>query len=351
MRHQYVERTTGRVKTEKLFGDRLLRLIAPREHEDRHLLYRALTSQRITDFLAYVNFDSFLGSKLVGSMRFITSLGIDLAECLEAPATLDTPRKIFERRIRYWETRPMPSDPATIVAPADARMLVGSFAATSQVFLKDKFFGYEELLGYEKIQWIDAFRNGEYAVFRLTPEKYHYTHCPVSGMVRDIYVIDGVFAPCNPSVVVHLTSPLSKNRRVVTIIDTDVTDGSRVGMVAMIEITALMVGDIVQRYSESYYAHPRSVTPGMYFRKGQPKALFKPGSSTVVVVFQKDRVRFHTDILQNLYAGAASRFSEGLGRALVETEVTLRSGIAEACDLKVFSSDLRRVRTELRPVR
>ena len=58
-------------------------------------------------------------------------------------------------------------------------------------------------------------------MFRLTPEKYHYTHSPVSGRVLDIYSVDGRYYSCNPNAAVQLLTPFSKNRRVVTILDTD----------------------------------------------------------------------------------------------------------------------------------
>ena len=68
--------------------------------------------------------------------------------------------------------------------------------------------------------------------------------------------------------------------------------------------------------------------------RGQPKSLFRPGSSTVILLFQPDRVNFDHDLLANLRApGVATRFSHGLGHPLVETEVEVRSRIALAQDL------------------
>ena len=66
----------------------------------------------------------------------------------------------------------------------------------------------------------------------------------------------------------------------------------------------------------------------MFLKRGQPKSLFRPGSSTVVLLFQKDRVVFDDDIIRNQNCQAQTRFSLGFGRPLVETEVWVRSGIA-----------------------
>ncbi|MGE0684025.1 MAG: phosphatidylserine decarboxylase [Candidatus Binatia bacterium] len=329
--HQYIHRESGSVRTERLYGDWLLNTLYVSAWESAPTLYRLLTSARFSRLLGLFCYDSLLGSCLSGNQRFLRACQVDLTECIDPPEQLDTARKIFERRIRYWERRPLPDDPAAIVSPADARMLVGSFRGTSRLFLKGKFFGSEELLDPNKKSWVEAFTNGDFAVFRLTPDKYHYNHTPVAGVVRDFYEIPGGYHPCNPGLVFAAAFPYAKNKRVVTIFDTDTPGGSSIGLVAMIEIVALMIGDIVQCYSEERYHNPCALTRGMFLRKGQPKSLYRPGSSTTVLLFQQDRVQFADDLLRNLFrAGVRSRFSQGLGRSLVETEVKVRSGIAVA---------------------
>ena len=326
--HQYVQRHSGAVVTENLFSDRLVNLVYSRGREIAPHLFRQLTSRRSNDLWAYLNYDLTAGNPRRAACRVIRRLGIDLNECVDA-ASLRSPRRVFERQIRYWACRPMAAAEDQVVSPADARMVFGSLARQSLLFLKEKFFGLEELLGSDKPVWRRAFEAGPFAIFRLTPEKYHYNHLPVSGIVRDIYSIDGAFHSCNPGAVVRMVQPYSKNRRVVTIVDTDVADGSGVGLVAMIEIVALMIGDIVQCYSPRRYETPQPLTPGGFARRGQPKSLYRPGSSVDVLLFQKGRIRFCDDLKRNLrHPGARSRFSEGFGRRLVETDVAVRSTIA-----------------------
>ncbi|MBN2297890.1 MAG: phosphatidylserine decarboxylase [Deltaproteobacteria bacterium] len=329
MMHQYVERDSGRVRTERLYGDRVLNMLFSSERENSSFMNRALSSRRISHMLGYINFDLGITSKMVRAEEFMASSGIDMGECFDDPESLNTLRKIFERKIRYWETRPMPEDDDAVVSPADAKVLLGSFSRGSNLFLKDKFFDFEELLGNESLGWSMYFEEGSYAVFRLTPEKYHYNHCPVTGIVMDIFEIEGDYYPCNPGVAVKVVTPHSKNKRVVTIIDTDVQGGSRVGLVAMVEIVALMIGDIQQCYSDQCYDDPKNVVVGIMMKRGQPKSLYRPGSSTDVLFFQKNRVKFDHDLVANMYLqNVKSRFSNGFGRPLVETEVMVRSRIA-----------------------
>jgi phosphatidylserine decarboxylase len=247
------------------------------------------------------------------------------------PEALTSARKLFERRIQYWRYRPMLEDPRVVVSPADARVLVGSCDRTRQFFLKEKFFSLRELLGGPRRRWHRFFADGDVAVFRLTPDKYHYNHAPVAGRVIDYYTIDGDCHSCNPSAVVTAVTPFSKNRRVVTVVDTDVPRGTRVGTVAMVEIVALMIGDIVQCYSSYEYEDPQAVAPGLFVRRGQPKSKYRPGSSVDALFFQRGRVRFDADLLANSSRwDACSRFSSGFGRPLVETDVQVRSSIGRA---------------------
>lgn len=336
--HQYIHRETSGIVNEPLFGDRIIRYIYSSQRESTSTLFRMLTSARISRLLAYFNYDFPLGDAFTGGRSLLRKLGVDMSECLDSPESLNTARKVFERKIRYWENRPMPAGENVVVSPADAKMIAGSFASDSLLFIKEKFFHYEELISPDKPHWLDTFQHGDFAVFRLTPEKYHYNHAPVSGRVLDIYGIDGGYHSCNPAAVVSLATPFSKNKRVVTVLDTDVQDGTGIGKVAMIEIAALMIGDIVQCYSEKEYDCPQMVQKGMMIRKGQPKSLYRPGSSVDVLIFEKNRIQFSSDILHNRNrTDIQSRFSTHFTAPLVETEVAVRSEIASGITVEPIS--------------
>lgn len=328
IQHQYIERETHSICNEQLYWDRIINFFYSRARESSPLLFRALTGPRLSKLLSFLTYEAFLGQKLSGNKGFLKRCGIDLHECLESAQYYNTPRKIFERQIRYWESRPMPEDPQAVVSPADARVLVGSLSDTKLLFIKEKFFEFEQLLGRNRPRWLKTFSGGDFAIFRLTPDKYHYNHTPVAGKVVDFYEIPGSYHSCNPGAVVTAVTPYSMNKRVVTIFDTDVPDGSQVGFVAMIEVVALMIGEIKQCYSEEKYNNPREIVSGMHVKKGVPKSLYRPGSSTDILIFERNRIRFAEDILRNrLHGEAQSRFTLGFGVSLVETDVKVRSSI------------------------
>lgn len=327
--HQYIDRDTGAVHTEQLFGDRLIRFLYHPLRERAPWLFRALTGSRCSTVLALFNYDLPLSARVLGNRRFLQEAGVDLDECLDPLEELDTARKVFERKIRYWECRPVPVERQAVLSPADARVLVGSFRQDDQLFIKDKFFAFEDLLGRDQPRWQKIFAGGDFAIFRLTPDKYHYSHTPVSGRVIAFYELDGAYHSCNPQAVVRTVTPYSKNKRVVTIFDTDIPGGSGVGLVAMVEVVALMIGEVVQCYSDHAYKDPFPMRTGLTVDRGRPKSLFRPGSSTDVLIFEPGRVRFDEDLLRNQRrCDVTSRFTQGFGRPLVETEVRVRSRIA-----------------------
>jgi len=331
--HQYIERSTGRVCTEALYYNKIVNFLYSTVRENSSFLFQAITSKRMSSVLGYLNYDLMLGSRLSGNMQFLKKTGIDLSECLEKPEELDSLRKIFERKICYWNCRPMEERVGAIVSPADSKVICGSLDDSSLLFIKEKFFDWTELLGLNKHEWLAKFIHGDFAIFRLTPEKYHYNHVPVSGVVVDFYTIDGSYHSCNPNTVVQLVTPYSKNKRVVTIIDTNCNGGEGIGLVAMIEVVALMIGDIKQTYSEVNYSNPIDMNIGLFLKKGCPKSLFRPGSSTVILLFQKNKIKFAQDILENQKRyDVISRFSIGFNAKLVETDVQVRSTIANRID-------------------
>jgi len=328
-KHHYVDRASGGVLAEQPFCDWIVNHVYSSRREDPCGLYRLLTSSWFSTLVGWANYDFPLGGRLSGVTTFMKRCGIDWSECVETFETLNSARRVFERQIRYWEHRPMSENIADILCPADSRVLLGSLKESSALFLKNKLFEYQELLRSDKTNWLTAFEAGDFVICRLTPDKYHYNHTPVAGIVRDFYAIDGRYHSCNPAAVLSVAKPYSKNKRVVTIIDTDIDGGSGVGLIAMIEVAALMIGDIVQCYSRAQYRDPQPIVEGMFLHRGCPKSLFRPGSSTTVLLFQRDRVAFSHDLIRNLYRDdVETRYSQGLGRPLVETDTKVRSTIA-----------------------
>ena len=322
---------SGEVRTEQFVADRNVAWLYSKVRENFPYLFKLATQRHGTQLLAYLNYDAPVIARNAYFCGLIAKLGINESECVKPLGRWPKLRDVFERQIRFWEVRPLPGPLSVVVSPADSRILFGSFTEHRDLPIKEKFFSLTELVGQNKVGWQSCFSDGDWAIFRLTPEKYHYNHVPISGKVVDFYEIEGDFHSCNPTAVVRMVTTYSKNRRCVTIIDTDVKGGSQVGYVAMIEIVALMIGDIVQCYSDQGYGPATPLEIGQFLHGGAVKSLFRPGSSSVVLLFQRQRVMFDYDLVKNTRRyDVQSRFSHFFGGHLVETEVAVRSSIGKA---------------------
>jgi phosphatidylserine decarboxylase len=333
--HQFVDRETDEVRNEILLYDRHIRWMYCSLRESAPWLFKWISSSpAVNDWLAKINFDkpirdsSGVINSLVGDAR------VRMDELLEPLPSTPTWRDFFGRKIRFWDYRPMSPDPRRIVSPCDSKILLGNISSQQELPIKEKLFSLPELLG-NKADWIQKFHSADWAVFRLTPEMYHYNHCPVAGGVVAFYEIGGAYHSCNPTACVEAITPYSKNRRFVTIFDTDVPGGTGIGKVAMIEVVALLIGRVRQCYSHAQYKLPTTMYEGLMCKRGAVKSVFEPGSSTVVLLFEANRVEFDSDLLANQSrTDVFSRLGHGFSTPMVETEVQVRSGIGTALDAK-----------------
>ncbi|MGC8925710.1 MAG: phosphatidylserine decarboxylase [Calditerrivibrio sp.] len=325
MQHCYIERSTGKIIPEEFIGDKFIRFLYSKVRENSQFMFNLAVNKTTTKLLKFLKYDKKLSRKEID--YYISMLKINLDELYDDPSQFKTLSDIFERRIKYWDKRPMDDSFDVIVSPADSKMILGSLSEDSLLCLKDKFFTLDDLL--IKPKWVDKFIHGDYTIFRLTPDEYHYNHLPVSGIIIDFYEIEGKFHSCNPYSTITVVTPLSINRRAVTIIDTDVPNGSNVGLVAFIEVAAMMIGKIDQRYSDVKYESPVEMKEGLFLKKGQPKSVYRPGSSTDVVLFEKGRIEFDDDLIafsQNSHN--KSRYTYGFNIPITEIKIKVRERIA-----------------------
>ena len=140
---------------------------------------------------------------------------------------------------------------------------------------------------------------------RLCPVDYHRFHFPCEGNPGPPRFINGWLYSVNPIALVTRPSIFWENKRVVTAIDSP-----SLGQVQFVDIGATMVGSIRQTY-----------TPGETVTKGEEKGYFAFGGSSVAVLFEKGRVEFDADLLENTANGfeTYARVSERMGRAHDQT--------------------------------
>jgi phosphatidylserine decarboxylase len=341
--HQYVESFRNATANEELLADHVIRFLYSRRREEPGFLLNALGSGMVTDALAHWQFDR----RLRDPKRTIESVAhrmmIRETETVAGFAQMQTLRDLFERPIRYWDLRPLPEQSQTIVSPADGKLLPFAAFARESLPIKSKFIRIDELLGGRNPWSRDrshAAQDRRFSaaaiaplsgvIVRLTPDVYHYTHAPVAGRVLRHELIDGKFHSCNPAALTHFPGSYAFNRRAITVYDSDVPGGSGVGVVVQIDVAAMMIGQIESRFSVHRYEAPQALAAGDFVPRGSPVSLFRPGSSTSVVLWDGRRAEIGRQLVANSRRhDLQSRFSDWLGQPWVETQVAVRQSISE----------------------
>ena len=213
-------------------------------------------------------------------LPFISKYEIDVDEFAKSPFDYKTFNEFFYRALKP-DARPIAPGEKIAVFPADGRHLAfQDIQAAAGFYVKGATFSFAELLGSE--QHAEKFAGGAMLISRLCPVDYHRFHFPVSGVPCEPRLIDGWLYSVSPVALRRRLKYLIENKRVVTLIETN-----EFGTVGMVEVGATNVGSIQQ-----------SFVPGRAVKKGDEKGLFAFGGSCVITIFQKGRIRFDADILE-----------------------------------------------------
>lgn len=184
----------------------------------------------------------------------------------------------FTRRIKEGE-RAFSKEAEALCSPCDARLSIYPVTTDGIFTVKNTEYTMERLLHSKKLA--DRYLGGTLCVFRLTVEDYHHYAYIDEGMKTKNYRIPGVFHTVNP-LANERYSVYTENAR-----EFSVLKSRNFGNVLMMEVGALFVGRIVNHHEK------------MAVQRGMEKGYFEFGGSTVILVFEKDRVVLAEDILKN----------------------------------------------------
>ncbi|MBQ8498805.1 phosphatidylserine decarboxylase [Chlamydia sp.] len=204
----------------------------------------------------------------------------------------------FIRKLKL-EARPILRDKEICCTPADGAYFVfPSIEEVSTFTIKHRIFSLENFL--QDKQLASEYAKGSMVIARLAPFDYHRFHFPVEGVVGESKRINGYLFSVHPLMLKRNLAIFIENKREVTLIDS-----KEFGKVAYIEVGALNVGSINQTFSS-----------GSFVRRGEEKGFFAFGGSTIVLLFQPQRITFDADLVQHSAQGLETRcrMGESLGK-------------------------------------
>jgi phosphatidylserine decarboxylase len=238
-----------------------------------------------------------------GFLRLYT---IDMAEAVQADPLLYPSFNEFFTRALKPEARTVARQPREIACPVDGVISeADSIDGDRLLQAKGRHYTLTELLASRA--WAQHFAGGSFATIYLAPFNYHRVHMPLSGRLRETVYVPGRLFSVNAATASLVPRLFARNERVLTWFDT------AFGEFALILVGALNVGSIATVWAGDITPAARRVaTPlppqPVSLEKGEELGRFNMGS-TVILLFQKDRARWHDD----LRAGAAVRLGQSIG--------------------------------------
>lgn len=264
-----------------------------------------------------VKFDSPSSAREIATFIGFHNLNVDeIAEPLESFKTFN---EFFYRKLKP-DARPNeePDNGRRLVSGADCRMMAfETVDEATKIWIKGRDFTVARLLGdaATTIPNLDSYQNGgALAIFRLAPQDYHRFHCPADAIVGKPTRITGQYYTVNPMAIRSAIDVYGENIRIVVPFHSD-----HFGTFYAVCIGAMMVGSTVL-----------TVKQGERVRRGQEFGFFKFGGSTIVLVFERGRVVWDKDLVENGRAAIETlvRVGMGVGRATTEDGV-VREGEGE----------------------
>jgi phosphatidylserine decarboxylase len=191
----------------------------------------------------------------------------------------------FTRKLKN-NARPVDTTATITASPADGKILAYADISNSDFIVKGYRFDILSFLNNAELA--KKYMDGSLVIIRLAPADYHRYHFPLSGSVSPNTKIDGNYYSVNPLALRKMTEIFCLNKREYTVVTNPLF-----GNVVMAEVGATMVGSMVQTYS------------------GDEKGYFKFGGSTVVLLFEKNKIRIDDDLLINTLKGYETSVKKG----------------------------------------
>jgi phosphatidylserine decarboxylase len=213
---------------------------------------------------------------------FVAQHKIDLDKYIVPEGGYATFNDFFYREVKP-EYRPIGEG---IVSPADGRVLVfPEINDALKFFVKGHDFNLTQFLGDADLA--KQFDGGAMCIVRLAPVDYHRYHFPLSGVASKSVLINGSYYSVSPIALQKNMRIFLENKREYTVLETNTH-----GNVVICDVGATLTGGIRQMY-----------TAGATVEKGDEKGYFYFGGSTLILLFEKGKMTFSTDLVKNSNEG------------------------------------------------
>ena len=283
---KYVDRSTGELIREQIPGAGMLWFFY--QTPLGRLPLNTLLRRKGISAVAGRYMDSKRSKKWIRG--FVEKHKMDLSDYQKQEEEFTTFNDFFYRKLKPG-ARPIGNG---LVSPADGKTVVFNEVSDQQhFFIKGIDFTLESFLADKRLA--EKYDGGAMVIVRLAPVDYHRFHFPASGKTGSNKEVKGYYYSVSPLALQQNLKIFCENKREYSILDTE-----DYGDLLICEVGATMVGSILQTYPENTQVE-----------KGDEKGYFAFGGSTVVLLFEKGKVRFSEDLIKHTKEGIETQLKMG----------------------------------------
>lgn len=230
----------------------------------------------------------FLKSKYsrIINKRFVKSNNIPLTP--KQTASFHTFRELFLRNKPSIKTDCIPTH---LISPCDGWLSVFKISDRSCFSIKNSHYKIDDFLQDKSIS--QKFIGGTCMIFRLCASDYHHYCFIDNGYQGKNHYIEGVLHSVQP-IACEKFPVFVLNRRSWCLLETE-----NFGPVVQCEIGALIVGGICNK------------TENSFFKKGEEKGYFDLAGSTIVLLFEANKIKLNGDLSNALSTNSEIRVTIG----------------------------------------
>ena len=231
---------------------------------------------------------------------FVKRYGVNMAEAVNSDiASYASFNEFFTRPLKV-NARPLAA--AEFICPVDGAISQLGTIEKDQIFqAKGHHYSTLALLAGQQAL-ASKFENGHFACLYLSPKDYHRIHMPCDGALKSMVYVPGDLFSVNPTTAANVPNLFARNERVVCEFESAIH-----GTFVMVLVGATIVGSMATVWHEAVDGAkngiinpPRSKNirswnyENIDLKQGDEMGRFLLGS-TVVMLFEKDALKFNAD--------------------------------------------------------
>ncbi len=296
---RYIDRETGLVVDEKRHDVGVLEFLYGQSMISR-LVRKIIRRHFVSMIYGWIYHRKVSPNKL---QKFVDKLNIDMKDAEKPISQYASRNDVFIRTLHPC-ARSIDSDLNTLLSPADSSLFVIPELNQSTISVKNGDYTLEELLQDQALA--GEFKNGAVLIFRLIPKDYHRFHFPDGGFAKAPKVISGSLDSVSAYATARDPKIFCHNQREVVILDSD-----HFGKMLLIPIGAVMIGKIVQTYKAGRV------------ERGEEQGYFEIGGSSILMVMQKETIKFDEDLISNSFNGLETKIKMGTRIGVVRLAIPI----------------------------